>query len=241
MRTGGTTQDLLAPMQYGLHYGIVCQNTDDEQQLNRIKVRFPWLDGGGVDRAHWAQLLTPMEGDQFGWYTVPDVDDVVVVAFIMGDISQPVILGGVWSAPDFSPETNEDGKNNFRGYRSRSGHRLILDDSDKPKAVVADKTGHNVLGIGAFDKAGVGPNVCALYKPPGAGDGGVALSCMTGDLQLTCKNGQLSITARRHVQIESQTTIAVSSGRNLELDGRKASQLTASRPASYDASTINIG
>ena len=54
--------------------------------------------------------------------------------------SQPVILGGVWSKPDFSPEPNEDGKNNFRGYRSRSGHRLILDDTDKTKVVFADKT-----------------------------------------------------------------------------------------------------
>ena len=51
------------------------------------------------------------------------------------------MLGGVWSTPDFSPEPNEDGKNNFRGYRSRSGHRLILDDSGKIKVVFADKTG----------------------------------------------------------------------------------------------------
>ena len=27
-----------------------------------------------------------MEGNKFGWYTLPDIDDVVVVMFIAGDI-----------------------------------------------------------------------------------------------------------------------------------------------------------
>src|SRR3954465_2526540 len=139
MASGGPRLDSMDAVQYGLHYAIVCQNKDPDN-LDRIKIRLPWLDGGDVDQTHWAQLSTPMEGKKFGWYTLPDVDDVVVVMFMAGDVSMPVIIGGVWSTPDFSPETNEDGKNNFRGYRSRAGHRLILDDTAKTKAVFADKT-----------------------------------------------------------------------------------------------------
>src|SRR5690349_1657445 len=119
MRAGGPAKDSLGNLYFGLHYAIVCQNKDPDN-LNRIKVRFPWLDKGDTDQTHWAQLLTPMEGKKFGWYTVPDVDDVVVVMFIAGDPTQPVILGGVWSTKDVSPEPNEDGKNNFRGYRTRA-------------------------------------------------------------------------------------------------------------------------
>jgi len=33
-----------------------------------------------------------------------------------------------------------DGKNEFRGYKSRSGHRFLLDDSAKKKITLADKT-----------------------------------------------------------------------------------------------------
>ena len=128
MRAGGPRAETLDNTQYGLHYGIVCQNKDPDN-LNRIKVRFPWLDGGDTDQSHWAQLVTPMEGDKFGWYALPDIDDVVVIAFIAGDMSQPIVLGGVWSKTDFSPEPNEDGQNNFRGYRSRVGHRLVYDDT----------------------------------------------------------------------------------------------------------------
>ena len=43
MRTGGPRQDSLDLTQYGLHYGVVCQNKDPEN-LDRIKVRLPWLD-----------------------------------------------------------------------------------------------------------------------------------------------------------------------------------------------------
>ena len=239
MRTGGPRKDSLDNLQFGLHYGIVCQNKDPDN-LDRIKIRLPWLDQGDVDQMHWAQLVTPMEGKKFGWYTLPDVDDVVVVMFVGGDISQPVILGGVWSKPDFSPETNEDGKNNFRGYRSRSGHRLILDDSDKTKVVFADKTTKNMLGIGNFAKAGEGPNTCAVYKPPMSGDVGVSISSMEGTMEITCKDGALKVNAQQNIKINAKTTIDIKAGGDLKMDGSSAAKLTASDNSNYDGSKVDI-
>src|ERR1043165_6357424 len=205
MRSGGPRIESLDNTQYGLHYGIVCQNKDPEK-LERIKVRFPWLDGGEEDQSHWAQILTPMEGKKFGWDTQPDIDDVGVVAFIAGDISQPVIIGGIWSKTDNSPEPNEDGKNNFRGYRSRSGHRMVLDDSSKVKVYIADKTTKNMIGVGEFEKNGAGPNVCAVYKPPMSGTLGVSVSTMEGKMELTCKNGKLTVTAEQNIKLNAKTT-----------------------------------
>src|ERR1700759_2389758 len=105
MRAGGPRAESLDASQFGVQYGIVVQNKDPDN-LDRIKVRFPWLDQGDTDQSHWVQLVTPMEGPKFGWYTLPDIDDVVVILFVAGDSSQPVVLGGVWSTKDFSPETN---------------------------------------------------------------------------------------------------------------------------------------
>jgi len=239
VRTGGPRKDSLDNLQFGLHYGIVCQNKDPDN-LDRIKIRLPWLDQGDVDQMHWAQLVTPMEGKKFGWYTLPDVDDVVVVMFVGGDISQPVILGGVWSKPDFSPETNEDGKNNFRGYRSRSGHRLILDDSDKTKVVFADKTTKNMIGIGNFAKAGAGPNTCAVYKPPMSGDVGVSISSMEGTMEITCKDGALKVSAQQNIKINAKTTIDIKAGGDLKMDGSSAAKLTASDNSNYDGAKVDI-
>ena len=170
MRAGGPRRESLDNVQYGLHYGDRRARTRIPRTSTASRSGCRGSTVATSDQTHWAQLLTPMEGKKFGWYTLPDIDDVVVVMFIAGDISQPVIIGGVWSKPDSSPEPNEDGKNNFRGYRSRSGHRLILDDSEKTKVVFADKTTKNMIGIGEFAKDGAGPNVCAVYKPPMSGD-----------------------------------------------------------------------
>lgn len=240
MRPGGPRLDSLDLLQHGLHYGVVCQNKDPDN-LDRIKVRLPWLDRGDTDQTHWAQLLTPMEGSQFGWYTVPDVDDVVVVMFLAGDTSQPVIVGGVWSKPDFPPEPNEDGKNNFRGYRSRTGHRLILDDSEKVKVVFADKTAKNMVGVGNFAKAGAGPNVCAVYKPPMSGDAGVSFSSMEGSLEITCKDGALKITAQQAIKVNAKTTIDLKAGGDVKLAGSSGASVTSSSPSNYDGSKLNIG
>ena len=238
MRPGGPRIESMDHVQYGLHYGIVCQNKDDDK-LNRIKVRLPWLDGGDLDQTYWAQLLTPMEGGKFGWYTLPDVDDVVVVMFIAGDTSQPVIVGGVWSKPDFSPEPNEDGKNNFRGYRSRSGERLIFDDSGKVKGTFSDKSAKNMVGIGNFAKDGAGPNVCAIYKPPMSGDSGIAISTMEGKLKLTVK-GKLKVDAGQNIKINAKTTIDVKAGGDVTLTGSNAATVTSGSPSNYDANPIQI-
>lgn len=240
MRGGGPRIESLDEVQYGLHYGVVCQNKDPDN-LDRIKIRLPWLDGGDVDQMHWAQLLTPMEGKKFGWYTLPDIDDVVIVMFIGGDFSQPVIVGGVWSTPDFSPEPNEDGKNNFRGYRSRSGSRLILDDTAKTKVVFADKTGKNMVGVGSFAKDGAGPNVCAVYKPPMSGNEGISISTMEGKMEITCKDGKLTVEAGQNIKINAKTTIDVKAGGDVTLEGSSAGKITAASPSNYDAPKISIG
>jgi uncharacterized protein involved in type VI secretion and phage assembly len=238
MRAGGPKLDSLDNLLYGLHYGVVCQNKDPDN-LDRVKIRLPWLDGGDTDQTHWAQLLTPMEGKKFGWYTLPDIDDVVVVAFIGGDSAQPVILGGVWSKPDFSPEPNEDGKNNFRGYRSRVGHRMVFDDSDKTKIYVADKSTKLMVGIGNFGKAGAGPNVCAIFKPPMAGEQGVSISSMEGNLEITCKDGALKMDAGKNVKINAKETIDMKAGKDIKMEGSSA-KLTSQDNSNYDASTIDI-
>jgi uncharacterized protein involved in type VI secretion and phage assembly len=234
MRTGGPRREYLDTLAYGLHYGIVVQNVDPDK-LDRIKIRLPWLDQGDIDQTHWAQKMTVQAGKGFGWFTMPDIDDVVVVCFIGGDFSQPVIMGGIWSTPDYSPEPNEDGKNNFRGYRSRAGHRMILDDSGKVKVVFSDKTGKHMIGVGNFAKDGTGPNVSAVFKPPMSGDTGVSISAMEGTMEITCKQGKLTVTAGKDIKINAKETVDVKAGGNTKLDGSSVAKLTSGDPSAYDA------
>ena len=238
MRAGGPRADTLPALYFGLHYGVVCQNKDPEN-LDRIKVRLPWLENGDTDQTHWAQLLTPMEGKKWGWYTLPDIEDVVVVMFIAGDIAQPVVVGGVWSKVDTSPEPNEDGANNFRGYRSRCGHRLVFDDTKSgTKLWFADKTTKQMVGMGKFAKDGAGPNVCAIWKPPMSGEFGVSISTMEGKLQITTKE-KLTIKAD-NIKINAKTTIDMKAGSDLKMEGSSSAKLTSSDNSNYDAPKLDI-
>ncbi len=56
----------------------------------------------------------------------------------------------------------------------------------------ADKTTKLMVGMGKFAKDGAGPNICAVWKPPMSGDGGVSISSMEGKMEITAKT-KLSI------------------------------------------------
>jgi phage baseplate assembly protein gpV len=222
----------------GVYYGVVVQNKDDEKKLARIKVKLPWLDNGDTDQTQWAQLATPMAGGEFGWYALPDVGDVVAVMFIAGDIRHPVVLGGVWSKTDTPPEDNANGKDDFRGYRSRSGNRVLLDDSSNSKVVLADKTNKNVVGVGAFAKGGDGPNASAPPKPGGAGGGGVTVSAMDGALKVNCPNGKLTVKAPT-IKLDGKTSIDLKGG-EVSLEGSAQGAVSASGAGNFTGSKVKI-
>src|SRR5690606_2608740 len=103
----------------GACYAIVTQNDAPDGPGGRVPGRYPWLPEGDRDQSYWAPICVPMIGAEFGTYTLPDVDDEVVVVFLAGDINTPIVIGGGWSASDPPPENNADGKNDFRLIKSR--------------------------------------------------------------------------------------------------------------------------
>ena len=138
--------DLLIPEDrtarfYGVTIAMVT-NIKDDDGLGRVKVKFPWLTDD--DESPWARVMTPMAGDDRGFYFLPEVDDEVLVAFEHGDMAFPYILGSLWNGKDKPPEKNDDGENNKRFIKSRSGHMIIFDDTeDKEKFIIQDKSGKN--------------------------------------------------------------------------------------------------
>lgn len=130
---------------YGVTIGIVTNNKDPDG-LGRVKVKFPWLSQ--TEESYWARIVTPMAGNDRGIYFLPEIDDEVLVAFEQGDMNVPYILGALWNGKDKPPVKNDDGKNNQRVIKSRSGHQIILDDTEgEEKIIIQDKTGKNQIVI----------------------------------------------------------------------------------------------
>jgi uncharacterized protein involved in type VI secretion and phage assembly len=130
---------------FGLVVGVVTNNQDPDK-LGRVKVRFPWLSD--AEESHWARMAVPMGGKERGTYFLPEVDDEVLAAFEHGDPRFPYVLGALWNGKDAPPSTNDDGKNNLRLIKSRSGHIIKLNDEDGKETIeIIDKSGKNSIVI----------------------------------------------------------------------------------------------
>lgn len=74
----------------GVVIGIVTNNQDPEE-LNRVKVKFPWLSED--DESYWARIATSVAQAKQDNYQLPEVGSEVLVAFEHGDVRFPYILG----------------------------------------------------------------------------------------------------------------------------------------------------
>lgn len=129
----------------GVVVGVVT-NTQDPAGLGRVKVKFPWLSES--EESSWARVATPMAGKGRGFYFLPEVEDEVLLAFEQGDARFPYVLGALWNGQDKPPEKNENGENNIRAIKSRSGHVIRLNDTDgEEKIEILDKSGKNTIVI----------------------------------------------------------------------------------------------
>ena len=86
----------------GVYLAIVTANTDKggADSKYQVKVKYPWLppsEEGDEEVSYWARILVPMAGASRGTYFLPEVDDQVLVVFEHGDLSRPIVVGGLWS------------------------------------------------------------------------------------------------------------------------------------------------
>lgn len=241
MRAGGNRKDGHDLTLAGVYHAIVCQNKDEDKKLGRIKVRFPWLPGGDQDQSHWAQLAVPMEGGEFGTFTLPEVDDDVLVVFLAGDINHPVIIGGCWNKTDTPPETNANGKNDFRFIKSRAGSRLLFDDSSSAKAVLTDGANENYVGCGTFAKGGDGPNAMEISKPTevnGSATQGVGVAS-SGTVNVWCPKGTLKVQAM-HVEITGSQKVEVKAGGDATFEGSMKATCAAGATLDVKGSQVKV-
>jgi uncharacterized protein involved in type VI secretion and phage assembly len=209
---------------YGLVVGIVTNNKDPDK-LGRIKVKFPWLDD--KVESWWARIAQPMGGKERGHWWIPEVDDEVLVGFDHGDVRFPYIVGTLYNGVDKPPvcndvtstfagteydygaystsgrDLNEDGKNDLRFIRSRSGHLVVLDDKDgKEKVTITDKTGAHRIEIFTDKKKVVITS----------SDGDVEI-CAEKKVKITCEDFELH--SRKSTTMNVDTDMAVTVKQNL--------------------------
>jgi uncharacterized protein involved in type VI secretion and phage assembly len=89
---------------YGVYLATVTSVKDDKKQ-GRVQIKLLAFDGVTAQNAPiWARVAVPFAGPNRGAFMIPNKDDVVVVQFIHGEPSSPVVVGGVWNGEHKAPE-----------------------------------------------------------------------------------------------------------------------------------------
>jgi uncharacterized protein involved in type VI secretion and phage assembly len=194
----GPQQESDANKIVGVAVGVVTNNKDPEN-LGRVRVKFPWFSDN--DESQWARIATFMAGKNRGALFLPEVDDEVLVAFEHGDMRRPYIIGALWNGVDTPPqEFANDGKNNLRLIKSRSGHLIKLDDTDGGEKIeVIDKSGKNSIVIDAKE------NTITITS-----DKDIVLKAAKGKISLQSKEIELKSTAGAKIQAGSEMTLQAS-------------------------------
>jgi uncharacterized protein involved in type VI secretion and phage assembly len=140
-----------AARMFGVVIGVVTNN-HDPLGLGRVKVGLPWMSE--AVETDWARVATPMAGPDRGIYFIPEVNDEVLVAFEHGNPEVPYVLGGLWNGEENPPAANNDGRNNVRVIKSRSGSTIRFDDDQNdPQIEIADSSGKNKIVIRTADNS----------------------------------------------------------------------------------------
>ena len=189
---------------FGVTIAKVINNKDDPEKIGRVQIEFP---GRGRPDNNWAWVVSPMAGNNKGFFFLPDVNDEVLVAFEHGDINQPYILGVLWNEKDRPPGKNENGENNIKMIKSRSGHVIRMDDTKgKEKIEIIDKTENNKIIIDTAE------NKISIIS-----DKDIEISAPKGKLTITAK--EIEVTSSTTAKIEANAGMDIKASGNITIKG----------------------
>jgi uncharacterized protein involved in type VI secretion and phage assembly len=136
----------MLPAIHGLQIGIVTDLENDPDGQDRVRVRLPIInaDEDGI----WSRVACLDAGNNRGTFFRPEIDDEVIVGFLNDDPRNPIVLGMVNSSDKPAPLTASN-QNDEKGYVSRSGMKMIFNDSDKSLKI--DTPGGKKLTISESD------------------------------------------------------------------------------------------
>jgi uncharacterized protein involved in type VI secretion and phage assembly len=112
----------------GLFYGVypaLVVDLADPQNIGRVKLKLPWLDGPQV----WARLATLTTGPGFGSWFPPREGSEVLVAFEAGDVSRPYVIGMLWNGRDQPPAVPGKQDNDTQVLTTSRGTHLVFDEN----------------------------------------------------------------------------------------------------------------
>lgn len=206
-------------------------NNNDPDKLGRVKLKFT-LHEEEVE-SDWAPIASLMSGNNMGTLFIPEVGDHVLVAFHLGHLSRPYVIGCLWNKKAKPPA--KDDKNNIRKIHSRSGHEIIFDDKDNAgKVTLKTSKGVQMELDDQNDKVTIGTkNNQQKIILAGSSSGTITIETNgnkvtisnKGDIHIesmkavTIKSTQLKLEASASMDIKANASLNIQSSGMLTLKG----------------------
>lgn len=230
----------------GVTIGVVTDIKDPDKK-NRVKVRLINRTDS-TQETDFIRVMTPAAGKEFGFFALPEVGDEVLVAFLDGDYAAPYVLGSLWNPQSPAPAKVEDGKNEVRLMKSKTAHKLELNDGqdapgitlitaqetklamdDKAQtAELTDKDGKNYLKI---DISGGTVTLEAKTK--------LVIKCGKAALELDGSSGEIAIKTSGNIKVDGQQVdVSGKSAVNMKASGQL--NLEASGPANLKGAIVKV-
>lgn len=223
--------------------GVVTNMGDSQSPKGRIKVKYPTL-GDTVESA-WARVISMGAGKTRGFTFLPEVNDEVIVGFEAGDLSRPIVLGGLYSDRNTALDYGvANGKVDKRQIVSRLGHVIEMGDGDGPDQqhiALTLKGGEHLVRVGKDGLTAKMPSGQPISIS--AGDtkfeidksGNITLSGQT----ITIKAAQDVEISGMNVKVKANAAVEAS-GAQVKLAGNGQAELSSGGMTSVKGASVAI-
>lgn len=223
--------------------GIVTNMGNSESPKGCIKVSYPTF--GEQVESHWARVVAPGAGDTRGFTFLPEVNDEVIVGFEAGDLSRPIVLGGLYSGKNSALDYGvQDGKVGKRQIVSRLGHVIEMGDGE------GDNQQHIALTLkGGEHLVRVGKDGLTAKMPSGQ-----PIAIQAGDTKIDIdKQGNITMSGQKvtikatqdveisgmNVKIKANASVEAS-GMQVKVAGNGQAELSSGGMTSVKGATVAI-
>ncbi len=194
----------------------IVTNVKDDEEGGRVKVKFPWWDESL--ESSWCRTVHAGAAKGRGLVVLPEVGDEVLVAFVGGDFTQPVVLGGMFNRKDRpDPAWSEHTKSGagavtWRGWTSRTGMKVAF----------VEQNGNETLEVSTNRGA---QRVTLLQTAKG--------------IQIVSE-GPVEVTAKKNVKVEAQQNVDVKSLTGSIKVGGTSVEVSAQAELKLKGATVSV-
>jgi len=193
-------------------FGIVTDNQDPDNR-GRIKVHLPMIVQGYISK--WIWVFRPYGGANKGVWCLPDINDQVMIAFIGGDVNQPVCIGGMYT-PRHRPPIKDNKDNVIKAIKTKGTYCLIDDTAGEERIEASVKDG-KIRAV--IDKDGV------------------HLTNELGDIALKCKT--MSVKSESS-SWDIKKDVTIKTGGDLTIKTSKTFGITAKKDITINGKSIDL-